>query len=369
MPRMRIRVVDPPAYTPPYDHALCAALAAAGNDVELVTSTFRHGERPSPDGYSLRDHFYRARGPLPVRIAQHPVDMLRLRRLPKTDVTHFQWLPIQAIDRHLLPSGPAVVTAHDVVPREPRPGQLGALAKTYGAAGAVVVHSDHGRRVLIDALDVPPEKVHVIPHGVFDYLTRVPGPEPLPPELAAVERPVVLQFGLMRPYKGIDVMLEAFTAADPDAELWVVGMPRMPIEPLQKLAEDLGIAERVRWIPRFVNDREIAAYFERADVVALPYRQIDQSGVLFTALAFNKPLLLTRVGGFTEIADKYNAALAVEPGDLTELARGLTALLEAPAERERLGTAAAALAVGEFSWSSIAARTTALYESLLSGTK
>jgi glycosyltransferase involved in cell wall biosynthesis len=360
---MRIRIVDPPAYTPPYDHALCTALAAQGDDVELVTSPFRHGQRPPPEGYKLRDHFYRAPGPLPFKIAQHPIDMLRLRRLPPADVTHFQWLPIQAIDRHLLPNAPTVLTAHDVIPREPRPGQLGALTKTYNAVDAVVVHSNHGRDVLIDTLKVAEDRVHVIPHGVFDYLTRVTDPKPLPPELET-DKPVVLQFGLMRPYKGIDVMLEAFTAADPDAELWIVGMPRMPIEPLQKLSKDLGIEDRVKWVPRFVNDQEIAAYFKRADVVTLPYRQIDQSGVLFTALAFDKPLLLSRVGGFTEIADQHGAAVTAEPGDLTSLAQGLTSLLSDSETRDRVATAAAALGDGEFSWTSIADRTRRLYASL-----
>jgi glycosyltransferase involved in cell wall biosynthesis len=360
---MRIRIVDPPAYTPPYDHALSSALAANGDDVELVTSRFRHGTRPDPDGYTLNDHFYRLPGPLPVKLAQHPIDMLRLRRLPPVDVTHFQWLPIQAIDRHLLPKGPTVLTAHDVIPREPRPGQLGALSKTYNAVDAVVVHSKHGANVLKQTLDVDAGRVHVIPHGVFDYLTRVPNPQPLPPELET-DKPVVLQFGLMRPYKGIDLMLEGFAAADPDAELWLVGAARMDTAPLRALARDLGIADRVRWLERFIGDDELGAFFERADVVALPYRQIDQSGVLFTALAFGKPLLLTRVGGFTEIADDHGAALAVAPDDLTAIARGVTELLNDQARRDQLATQAAALAAGEFAWSSIARRTLALYESL-----
>ena len=362
---MRVRVVDPPAYTPPYDHALCAALAANGAQVELVTSEFRHGPRPDPDGYELSDHFYRLRGPLPVKLAQHPLDMLRLRRLPKVDVTHFQWLPVQAIDRHLLPKGPTVVTAHDVIPREPRPGQLGALGKTYNSVDAVVVHSEHGRGVLIDALDVDSSKVHVLPHGVFDHLANVPDPKPLPDEFARVERPVVLQFGLMRPYKGIDLMLEGFAAADPDAELWIVGAARMDTAPLKTLARDLGIEQRVRWLERFVGDDELGAFFERADVVALPYRQIDQSGVLFTALAFGKPLLLTRVGGFSEIADEHGAALAVEPDDLTAIAQGLSELLGDPSQREALARAAAELAEGDFAWQAIARRTLALYHLLV----
>lgn len=362
---MRVRVVDPPAYTPPYDHALCAALAAAGADVELVTSEFRHGPRPEPDGYALNDHFYRVNGPMPIKLAQHPLDMMRLRRLPKVDVTHFQWLPIQAIDRHLLPKGPTVLTAHDVIPREPRPGQLGALGKTYNSVDAVIVHSRHGRDILIEALDVEAAKVHVIPHGVFEHLTKVANPKPLPPEFAAVEKPVVLQFGLMRPYKGIDLMLEGFAAADPDAELWLCGAARMDTEVLKTLASNLGIADRVRWIERFIGDDELGAYFERADVVALPYRQIDQSGVLFTALAFGKPLLLTRVGGFSEIADDHGAALAVAPDDLTAIARGLTELLGDSDRRASLATAAGALAQGEFAWSSIARRTLDLYAQLV----
>lgn len=361
---MRVRVIDPPAYTPPYDHALCSALAAAGAEVELATSEFRHGLRPQPIGYRLRDHFYRVSGPLPLRVAQHPLDMLRLRRLPPADVAHFQWLPIQAIDRHLLPRGPKVLTAHDVIPREPRPGQLGALAKTYRSLDAVVVHSEHGREVLADTLDVPTERIHVIPHGVFDYLTRVEHAKPLPDEFAEVSRPVVLLFGLMREYKGIDLMLAAFANTNPDAELWIVGMPRMQIEDLRAAANNLGITDRVRWLPRFVNDDEIAAFFERADVVALPYRQIDQSGVLFTALAFAKPLLLTKVGGFTEIASRYQAALGVEPNDVEALAGGLGRLLESDAERNRLSAAAGALADGDFAWSTIARQTLDLYAAI-----
>lgn len=357
-------MIDPAAYTPPYDHALCAALAAHGDDVELVTSRFRHGERPAPEGYALREHFYRLPGPLPLRIAQHPVDMLRLRRLSPADVTHFQWLPIQAVDRRLLPRRPVVLTAHDVVPREPRPGQLGALRSLYGALDAIVVHSEHGRGVLTDELGVADERVHVIPHGVFDYLTRVPDPLPLPTELAAVDCQVVLQFGLMRPYKGIDLMLTAFAGAQTDAELWIVGMPRMDTAPLHDLATGLGVADRVRFVERFVGDRELGAFFRRADLVVLPYRQIDQSGVLFTALAFEKPLLVTRVGGFGEIADRYGAARAVAAGDVDALAQALAELLADAGARERLARAAASLAHGEFAWSSIASRTRELYVTL-----
>ena len=94
-----------------------------------------------------------------------------------------------------------------------------------------------------------------------------------------------------------------------DAELWIVGMPRMDIAPLLAAAPP-----NVRFVPRFIGDAELPAFFRRADLVVLPYREIDQSGVLFTALAFGKPLLLTDVGGFPEVA-ATGAARTVPPGD------------------------------------------------------
>ena len=88
----------------------------------------------------------------------------------------------------------------------------------------------------------------------------------------------MLCFGLMRPYKGIDLLLDAWRDID-DAELWIAGMPKFDISPLRRAAP-----ANVRFVTRFVGDAELPAYFQRADLVVLPYREIDQSGVLFTAL-------------------------------------------------------------------------------------
>ena len=364
---LRVDVVDASAFTPPYDHALCAALARRGARVRLQTSRFAYGPVQAPEGYERRERFYRrgggaagSRRRFAAKIAQHVPDMLAYARAAAAaDVVHFQWLTVQPLDVHLLPrSRPVVLTAHDVLPREPRRGQLAAQRRCYERADAVVVHSEHGRARLVDALAIDPAKVHAIPHGAFEHLTRVPGARPLPAELAAVTAPVVLCFGLLRPYKGVDVLLEAWSALRPHAELWIVGMPRMDIGALRAAAPP-----SVRWVPRFVADDEIAAYFERADLVVLPYREIDQSGVLFTALAFGAPLLLSAAGGFPEVAGQGAAAL-VAPGDAAALAGALERLLAAPAERAALADGARRAAAGHYSWDAIAERHLALYRTL-----
>src|SRR3954451_8549898 len=104
---MRVHLVDPAAYTPPYDRALAAALARAGADVELWTSAFGYGDVPDAPGVRVREEFYRwapARGRRAARLGQHVPDMLRYARAARAaDVVHFQWLSVQALDALLLP--------------------------------------------------------------------------------------------------------------------------------------------------------------------------------------------------------------------------------------------------------------------------
>lgn len=360
-PRVQIHVLDPAAYTPPYDHALCHALAAAGDDVTLVTARFPHGEVPDPDGYTIRTGFYRGserladhRARRAARLLQHLPDMERARRRAnaEADVAHFQWLAVQAVDARLLKRWrtPLVLTAHDVLPREPRPGQLDAQRRLYEQVDAVVVHTEHGRRRLTDDLGIPTEQVHVIRHGVLSRLLSVPAQRP--PELPEPtgERPVVLFFGLLKPYKGLDVLAEAWRRARPDAELWVVGAPRSAPPPLPPDAHTAL---------RFVSEQEAAWCFAHADVVVLPYREIEQSGVLFTALAFARALILSDVGGFNEVPD--TAALHVAPGDPDDLARALKSLAEDPETRQRLSHGARLLAQTDYAWGPIAAQHRALY--------
>ena len=236
----------------------------------------------------------------------------------------------------------------------------------YESAAAVVVHTRHGRNRLHDDVGIRKDMIHVIPHGAFDYLANQPSDTSIDASLGDLEgRKVVLFFGLMRPYKGIDLLIEAFRQAPEDAVLLVVGMPRMPVEPLVEQAAAMGLQDRVRFLPRFVSDPEIPAYFKRADLVVLPYREIDQSGVLYTALAFHKPMLVTDVGGFSEFATETGAAQLVPPNNAEMLGTAMAELLQSPEERNKLTEAAAKAAAGSYSWDRIATQTLELYRSLL----
>jgi glycosyltransferase involved in cell wall biosynthesis len=226
---------------------------------------------------------------------------------------------------------------------------------------AVIAHSEHGAGRLREEVGLDPERVRVISHGAFDYLTEQAEERPLPDDLEGAEGPVVLFFGLLRPYKGIDVLLRAFGRIR-GAELWIVGNPRMDVAPLRALADEA--AGRVRFLTRFVEDSEIPALFRRADAVVLPYRDAEHSGVVYTALAFGRPLVLSDVGGFSEVAAE-GAARLVPPEDEAALAATLEELLADEGAREELAAAATRAAAGPYSWDMIAGQTLGLYRELL----
>jgi len=359
---VRVHLIDPSGDVLPYDHALAAALARRGVEVELVTSRFVHGPPPAAEGYGVTELFYRlatrfgAQAPRcrrALKLAEHVPDMLRYRRRAgEADVRHFQWLPIERIDAYLLPAArPRVLTMHNVIRREAVDVRLAERMD------AVIVHTRHGADLLGAG-----ERVHVIPHGAFDYLTRQRVEEPLPPELAAVEGPVVLHFGVIRPYKGADVLVEAFERVE-GAELWVVGRPlEVSVEHLRRLAPP----GRVRFVDRYVSDAELPAYFRRADLLVLPHLSVDMSGVLFAGLAFGKAMVLSDVGGFREIVEDHRAGVLVPPGNPEALAAAINRLLADPEERRRLEQRAAAAAAGPLSWDRIAEQTASLYEQVSS---
>jgi glycosyltransferase involved in cell wall biosynthesis len=367
---MKVQLVDPSAFTPPYDRALAAALARAGAEVELLTTRFLYGAVPPAEGYRVDERFYRraaARGldaaaRRPFKLAEHVPDMLRFRRAADADVVHYQWLPLPGLDSHLLPLlRPRVMTAHYILPPRPSRRQVAAARRVFARMDAVLAHSEHGATRLREEVGLDPGRVRVVPHGAFDYLTRLAEEKPLPTELQGAEIPVILSFGLLRPYKGVETLLAAFAQLR-GAELWIVGNPRMDVEPLRRLAEQAP--GRVRIVSRFVEDAEIPAIFRRADLLALPYLDAEHSGVLYTALAFGKPLVLSAVGGFPEVA-AAGAARLVPPGDAAALAAALAELADDAAARAQLAAAARAAAAGPFSWEEAARRTLAIYRELI----
>ena len=239
---MRVQLVDPPGDTPPYDHRWRSA--RAGTDVELSTSRYLYGPAPQPCGFRVREDFYRARQagggrhrPPRLRAAlEHVPDMIRHRRARGGRRRPLPVAHARELDAWLLARARARFTSHNVLRRRAAP-RAGARAwwRTLGRGGRA--HPWRARE-LLGRFGADRRACESSP-GAFDYLTSQDDEQPLPDDLAAVERPVILWFGVLRPYKGVDVLIEAFREVE-GAELWVVGRPWMAVERLKEAASRAG---------------------------------------------------------------------------------------------------------------------------------
>jgi glycosyltransferase involved in cell wall biosynthesis len=361
---MRVAIVDPLSYTPPYDDGLAAALANRGHDVTLLAGPFLHGTVPEPVGYVREEVFLPVSGrlfrPAPrsrLRLLLKGVEYLPsarrlLARLDglQPDVVHVQWLPRPELDRRWVRRirPPSVFTAHDVVPRRERaravwPGLLNWF-------GRVVVHSEEAVRRLAE-LGV--EAVR-IPHPVFDL-------EPLPPPSGKR----LLFFGLIRDYKGLDVLLGAL-ADVPEATLVVAGDPVDSVVHARALAGELGLEERIEWRLGYLPSDEVRGLMESAAAVVLPYRRLDSSGVLATAIGYGRPVVVTDIGSLGEQVREFGAGRVVPVEDAPALADACNSLLQSP---ESLQEAAegARRAAATLTWEASAEAHERLYEELRAG--
>ena len=352
---MRVLLADPPAFTPAYDHELAAALARAGADVELVTSRFRFGTAPAPDGYVRRELFYPlssrlfGRSPLrlPLKAAEHPFGLAALRLRP-ADVLHVQWLAAPELDARLFrPHAPAVFTAHDLLPRRTAT-QTGRWRRLLERFERIVVHSENGRETLA-GIGVDPARLRVIPHPVF----------PTDPERRDDGR-TVLSFGVIRPYKGLGDAIAAVGRAG-NARLLVAGDPAEPVEPYREAARWIETEWRLGYLP----PAEVERAFGDATLAVFPYRpELDQSGALLLALGAGVPAVAYDVGGIAEPVRRFGAGRVVPPGDVEALAAAIHELLADPAALEE-ARAGALRARAELTWEAAARDHLALYEEIV----
>jgi len=350
---MRVVLADPPAYTPPYDHALAGALARHGADVHLLTSRFRYGSVPVAAGYTVDDSLYRvstgignARARLAVKALEHPIALARLG-LPPSDVTHVQWASAPEVDAWLMRARvPLVFTAHDLLPRRTA-RHTRTWRRLFGRFDRIVVHSERGRRTLA-AFGIPDAKLRVIPHPAFRS-----SPE------RADDGKTVLSLGVIRAYKGLPDAVEAVLGV-PGARLLVAGDPRIDLEALRAAA-----GERAEWRLGYLGQAELERALGEATVAVFPYRaELDQSGALLQALGAGVPSVVYDVGGLGEIVGAFGAGRVVPAGDVAALREAIRVLLDDSDELAR-ARAGAAQARDALTWDNAARAHLDLYGELV----
>ncbi|HUV39485.1 MAG TPA: glycosyltransferase [Planctomycetota bacterium] len=266
-----------------------------------------------------------------------------------------------------------IMTVHNVLGHETNMLDRMLSRLAFSFPDRFIVHTEQNRRQLHDVFGVHPSRVAVIPFGaltVYDDapLSREEARAAL--DLDADER-VLLHFGYIRDYKGLDVLLRAMPRvidAVPGVKLVVAGtcwQGERGWRKYQQIIDEGGLGDRVKLDIGYVPSSRVKVYFRAADLVVLPYLHFEaQSGPGNIGLAFGSPMIVTHTGGLPSLVRDADAV--VPPGDAAALAEAIIRVVNDPGKLAKMSRDSVELA-REYSWPAIAERTVALYDTLLSG--
>ncbi|WP_263785750.1 glycosyltransferase family 4 protein [Salinibacter grassmerensis] len=316
-------------------------LAERGHDVRPVTFSRQYPELlfPGETQYEPDDD-----APPSVRGAPRPLDSINpvswfrtgfhLRDAAPDAVVFQYWMPFFAPAYGVVARGlrrhygiPSFAVVHNALPHERHLGDALLSRFFLDACAGHVVMSD---AVAADTrrLTGPGVQREQIAHPVYERFGEpVPNAEARTALDLPDDAPVCLFFGFVREYKGLHVLLEAMPDVldeHPDLHLVVAGEPYDDPERYRRLIREHGLADRVHWHDEYIPSGDVPTYFGAADLVVQPYVSATQSGVAQIATHFERPMVVTDVGGLAESIPHEEAGFVVPPEAPPALATAIT---------------------------------------------
>lgn len=302
----------------------------------------------------------------------NPFSWIKVGLIAQGNIVHAQWwsyilAPIYFVFLLIfkIRDKKIVLTLHNVFPHE-RNWISNLFNKVIFHFGDhFIVHTSSNKQKIISEFNIPLENISIIPHGILKpYRIRgISRSEARKRLNIPLDKKILLFFGNIRPYKGLDILLEAFSLIKqkkPDTILIIAGEPWFDWNRYDVIIKENDLEDSIIKHLQFIPNSEVEYYFKCADIVVLPYIQFDsQSGVGAIALAFKKPLIISDVGGLKDFV-KDKKAIS-KPNDSEDLSRKIIKALEDEKLLKRLSKDSSDLAE-RYSWSNIAKKTIQIYQ-------
>jgi glycosyltransferase involved in cell wall biosynthesis len=390
---MRIAVIEPVGSGGLIHYAfqLCRAFASAGAETTLITQTEYELENlPHDFNVEKRFRLWDAKEASGIRGMARGV-----RRLSRAFRWYWEWLRVIRYVRRekfdlvqlgdlrfptdvffvaLLRMTVPLLTdiCHNVARFSHASGTFGdsrlsrfLYRRAYRRFDMVFVHFQRNRYEFMSVFGIDPRRVTAIVHGNEELFEELENPTVDGATLRrALQLPenarVILMFGTLSRYKGLDLLIEAFAQVRrrlSRAHLVLAGYPSpdLDLRELRAHAEELGVSDSVDVFADYIPSDRVAAWMGLADIAVFPYHSVWQSGAVQTAATFGLPIVATRVGAIEdEISDEITGLL-VPPGDSAALAEAILRVLQDSVLAVRLGTTAYSEARERFGWDGVAA--------------
>ncbi len=293
----------------------------------------------------------------------------------KGDIVHAQWWAYPLAPIFLMTLGLAkmrgkrvVITVHNVMPHKKNPLNDFLNSVVLCTADSFIVHGERNKEILSKKYGISSERITSIPAGIPEQTTYAKLSKSGARKRLNLDPSdkVLLFFGNIRDYKGLDVLLEAMGEIKSDlkgVKLLIAGQPWGDWGRYERTIRKADIGENVVKCLGFADDSDVGLYFSASDIVVLPYKHFEsQSGVGTLALYFGKPLIVSDVGGLTDFVKREDAI--VKPGDSRSLAKAVTKILGDKRLRKRLESDSSELAK-TYAWDRVAEQTVRVYNKVL----
>ena len=387
---MKILLIDPAFYSPFYDLALMNGLAGIDVDVKLASSPFVHTDIKIPDDLIVLDLFFHLSKFKLIsqsawlrkifRAIEYPFNWLVLFINLLTsdyDCIHFQWVIAPKLDFYLilllkkLFRIPVVYTAHNALPHEEKRRNKNVYRKIYKLVDKIITLTAHEKNKLLSFTQIDSNKVSVIPHGGYLDLVSQCDQDRIHEKIPNPNNKKIVAFcGLIKPYKGLDILLEAFREVHNNEEvlLAVLGKPQSDFSEYQRLIERFEIPSEDLYLDlRYLPLPTMMDYIKQADVAVLPYRSATQSGQVVFYYELGIPVIASAVGGLHEQVFNHKTGMLFPNGDVEQLAKTILLILgKSPEEISMMREEMYSIISAEFSWESIAKSTFEVYEDVTS---
>ena len=376
----------------PYALGLAQSLAQEGVSLDFISSDFLESEdlRANP-----RVRVLNLRGSMDPtaqmvsrigRVLRYYLRLIRYAFSAEPKIFHILWNnKFELIDRTLLVwyyrlcGRRIVMTVHNVNVRK-RDGNDSAFNRAtlriqYRACEHLFVHTDEMKRDLIDSFAVSEKKVSVIPFGINSTVpdTGLASEEARARLGLALDDQVLLFFGNIAPYKGVEFLVAAMEAIEnrlPRVHAIIAGRPKGAESywrGLNERIEAAGLGSRIIRHIEYIPDEDTETFFKAADLLVLPYTRVFQSGVLFLAYNFGLPVIAADIASMKDDIVEGETGYVFEPGSGEDLATKIESYFASPlyADLSEARSRIRQYAAERYSWAKVAAITNAIYSALL----
>lgn len=297
-------------------------------------------------------------------------------RSPRHTVLHVQFLRFERVEAVLFGLlqrlGVRVMfTAHNALPHMPKPWHRSFYRQWLARCDAVQTLTQSVLDEIEGPMGVKLRAKVVIGHGPYETLRRDYGGLDREACRTALglpaDRLLVLQFGLMKPYKGVDRLVEAMAMLPPERRPFLVlagDGPAEYLDPIERRIAETGIPSR--WFRRHLSNEDLCRLLVVADVTVYPYNKVSQSGALYLGMTFGKPCLCSDLPGFREALSSGDSSF-VPAADTAAWTERLGRLVGDPSELQVLAQEVEVANATGFAWPAIAERTWQAYDDLVSG--